>query len=456
MSVINSVLRDLDRKPTAFTALEADTVISVDNEEGYSKLYWAVLPVVVILLAVVYWLAYYDKTTPEQIDQKVEISSNDPDQTKVIQQTESKLADNFVAVQPVPQGVSPDRNQISGLQIKENEAFMELAFRLTKFTPSFLKQRSNNRYVFIIKKVANSIVAPQISDNPWLDKIRITILDNDVEIRFDTQPGVLVDTQDIREDDSYYWLIRLKKSLEVEQAPLVEESESVASVSSVVNVPEKDLSDNPVADNAQSFQQQALDEPPVKLQIRPVQNKNTGKMKLNAAIQMAKSGNITAARKELEMLLGGKFDRQARTRLLELLSQQNDGEGFSILLAASLKKYPQDQVFLLYEANRLFAEKQYLSLIEKFKNHTENDQLLSLLATSYQRTEQHQLAVEYFIAALRINPQQPRLWISLGISQQNLSQREQALSSYQMALRSGSVNQRLHDFVQSKIKQLSN
>jgi Tfp pilus assembly protein PilF len=78
------------------------------------------------------------------------------------------------------------------------------------------------------------------------------------------------------------------------------------------------------------------------------------------------------------------------------------------------------------------------------------------LATSYQRTEQHQLAVEYFIAALRINPQQPRLWISLGISQQNLSQREQALSSYKMALRSGSVNQRLHDFVQSKIKQLSN
>jgi tetratricopeptide (TPR) repeat protein len=156
------------------------------------------------------------------------------------------------------------------------------------------------------------------------------------------------------------------------------------------------------------------------------------------------------------MLLGGKFDHQARTHLLELLSQQNDGEGFSILLAASLKKYPQDRVFLLYEANRLFAEKQYLSLIEKFKNHTENDQLLSLLATSYQRTEQHQLAVEYFIAALRINPQQPRLWISLGISQQNLSQREQALSSYKMALRSGSVNQRLHDFVQSKIKQLSN
>ncbi len=456
MSVINSVLRDLDRKPTAFTALEADTVLSVDNEGGYSKLYWAVLPLVVILLAVVYWLVYYDKTKPGQIDQKVEISSNDSGPTKVIQQTESKLADNFIAVQLVPQSVNPDRNQISGLQIKENEAFMELAFRLTKFTPSFLKQRSNNRYVFIIKKVANSIVTPQISDNPWLDKIRITTLNNDVEIRFDTQPGVLVDTQDIREDNSYYWLIRLKKSLEVEQAPLVEESESVASVSSVVNVPDKDLSDNSITNNAQSFQQQELDESPVKLQIRPVQNKNTGKMKLTAAIQMAKSGNITAARKELEMLLGGKFDHQARTHLLELLSQQNDGEGFSILLAASLKIYPQDQFFLLYEANRLFAEKQYLSLIEKFKNHTENDQLLSLLATSYQRTEQHQLAVEYFIAALRINPQQPRLWISLGISQQNLSQREQALSSYQMALRSGSVNQRLHDFVQSKIKQLSN
>jgi tetratricopeptide (TPR) repeat protein len=456
MSVINSVLRDLDRKPSAFTPLEADTVLALDDKGNYKKFYWAVLSVVVILLVIFYWFGYYDNASPELIDQNVEISLNESDPIKVNQQSESKIVDDFVATKTVSSVTAPERNQISGLQIKENEAFMELTFRLNEFTPSFLKQRSNNRYVFIIKKVANSIVTPQISDNPWLEQIRIVTLEEDVEIRFDTQPGVLVDTLERREGGSYYWLIRLKKSLEVEQATVVKESDSVVSESSVMNAQAVDSFDNSITNSQQSLQQKELDEAPVKLQIRPVQNKNTAKMKLNAAIQMAKSGDTAVARKELEMLLGGKFDREVRIHLLELLSRQNDGEGFSSLLVNSLKKYPQDQVFVLYEANRLFAEKQYLALIEKLKNHTKNDQLLSLLATSYQRTEQHQQAAEYFIAALKMNPQQPRLWISLGISQQYLAQREQALSSYQMALRSGSVNQRLHDFVQSKIKQLSN
>jgi tetratricopeptide (TPR) repeat protein len=206
----------------------------------------------------------------------------------------------------------------------------------------------------------------------------------------------------------------------------------------------------------QAMQEEEVSVAPVKLQIRPVQNKPTAKVKLNAAIQAAKSGDIDAAKKQLKKLIGGEFDRQARIQLLALLSKQSDGQGFPGLLSDSLQKYPQDRVFLLYEANRLFAQKQYLTLIEKFKTHTQNTELLSLLATSYQRTNQHELAADHFISALKINPQQPRLWISLAISQQNLLQREPALNSYQMALRSGPMNQRLHDFVQAKIKQLSN
>ncbi len=457
MSVINSVLRDLDQKPTAFTPLELETIAALKNKDKHSRLYWAILPVTVILVAVIYWVGYYDTAKSKQGAQKVEVLSNEIDQAKQIRQSESpQLADSVMLIQPVPPANNPEPNKMSGLQIKENEDFMELAFQLTRFTPSFLKQRSNNRYVFVIKKVANSIVTPQISDNPWLKQIRISTLDEDIEIRFDTQQGVLVDTQDRHEDSAYYWLIRLKKTLEVEQAATVKENDSSAAVNSVINASSAVSTDYAIKNIQQTEQKQELTVAPVKLQIRPVQNKNTGKMKLNAAIQAAKSGDITQAKKLLELLLDGEFDRQARTQLLSLLSRQSDSRNFNELLKVSLKKYPQDEVYLLYEANRLFAEKQYLALIDKFKTFTENGQLLSLLATSYQRTDQHQLAAEHFIAALKINPQQPKLWISLAISQQNLTQREQALNSYQMALRSGSMNQRLHDFVQSKIKQLAN
>ncbi len=455
MSVINSVLRDLDRKPSAFTPLQADTVIEAEKKGNNPSLYWTILSVTVILIVIVYWFGDYDMVKPAQNPQKVEVTSNGIDQAKVALQPDSPV-DDVKLIQPVIPANLAERNQISGLQIKENEEFMELAFQLSRFTPSFLKQRSNNRYVFVIKKVANFIVTPQISGSPWLKQIGISSLGEDVEIRFDTQPGVLVDTLDRREDNAYYWLIRLKKSLEHVQAPTAKETGASTVVSPKMNASSAVSTERSIKATEQAVQREELAEAPVRLEIRPVQNKNTAKMKFDAAILAARSGDIAQARKSLEMLLGGEFDRQARNQLLGLLSRQGDAQGFSELLRVSLQKYPQDEVYVLYEANRLFAEKQYLELIDKFKAYTKNDQLLSLLATSYQRTDQHQQAAEHFISALKINPQQPRLWISLAISQQNLSQREQALSSYQMALRSGSMNQRLHDFVQSKIKQLAN
>ncbi len=455
MSVINSVLKELDQKPSAFTPLELDTVTALDSREKNTRWYWLLLPVIVILLAIVFWGRYYDIAKQDQVAKPVEATSNIQQPPKEIEQSDPQIDDSRIVIQQVDTGKIPEPNQISGLQIRENEEFMELEFQLTKFTPSFLKQRSNNRYVFVIKKVANSIVTPQISGNPWLKQIQISTSGEDVEILFDTQQGVLVDTQDSRGDSAFYWLIRLKKSLEVLTAPGEKESNSSATPNTVMNAPPIISSSHSKQTN-QAMQEEEVSVAPVKLQIRPVQNKPTAKVKLNAAIQAAKSGDIDVAKKQLKKLIGGEFDRQARIQLLGLLSKQSDGQGFPGLLSDSLQKYPQDRVFLLYEANRLFAQKQYLTLIEKFKTHTQNAELLSLLATSYQRTNQHELAADHFISALKINPQQPRLWISLAISQQNLLQREPALNSYQMALRSGPMNQRLHDFVQAKIKQLSN
>lgn len=458
MSVINSVLRDLDRKPTAFTPLEADTVIALDSQPKNQPLYWLLIPISLFLAALIYWAGNYAVKDLQQSEENREAATNVQKPADDTQQSKREQTAGSMVLTTSATAETPARNQISGLQINENDRYMELAFQLTQFTPSFLKQRSNNRYVFVIKDVANAIVTPQISGSPWLKQIQISTLDEDVEIRFDTQQGVLVDTQDRREDTAYYWLIKLKKTLEIVKSP--DAKLPAPETASSTQVKEQAMAPAPSSqaqqNNSPVVEPEASSIAAVKLDIRPVQKKDSGKSKLDAARQAANSGDISAAIKSLQMLLDGEFDHPARTQLLVLFSKQNDAAGFNQLLANSLQKYPRDEAFMLYEANRLFADKQYLQLIEKFKTYTENEQLLSLLATSYQRMDQHQSAIEYFIAALKINPQQPRLWISLGISQQNLSQREQALSSYQMALRSGSLNQRLHDFVQSKIKQLAN
>jgi hypothetical protein len=456
MSVINSVLKDLDSKPSAFTPLEFDTVTSLDRNGRNIKWYWWLIPVMLLLLVFTFWFSDYGLAKQNQVVKQMKALPGTQQQSINNQQPAAALAELPVINQQVKSVDKLERNQLTGLQIQENEEFMQLEFQLTKFAPSFLKQRSNNRYVFMIKRVANAIVTPQISDSPWLRKIKISTLGEDVEIRFDTQSGVLVDTQERREGAAYYWLIKLKKTREVVTIPSVKESEVVAPVNSTIHTMPVESPGQLKHTEKEIVKKENQSEAAVKLQIRPLQNKYSDQMKFNSAIRAAKSGDIKIARKELEQLLGGKFDHSVRVQLLGILSRQNDTQAFTGLLSSSLQKYPQDKVLLLYEANRLFAEKQYLTLIEKFKTQTGSEQLLSLLATSYQRTEQHQLAAEHFILALKMNPQQPRLWISLGISQQYLAQREQALNSYQMALRSGSMSPRLYDFVHSKIKQLSN
>ena len=457
MSVINSVLRDLDSKPTAFTPLGVDAVTDSSNKTSLFMRYWWLLISVGLLGVVAYAFGTFQFSPQAQLPQSVKSPSAIEEKAIPVRQTLAAENNNTKQTQQATASIAQVLpNQITGLQISETAEYMQLEFQLTEYAPSFLKQRSNNRYVFIIKDVENAISTPIIADSPWLKQIQISTLQQDIEIRFDTQPGVLVDTQERRDESAYYWLIRLKKNLMLNQDNKVSVQSKGAvdkKVSDKVSQPEqKTGSPSPVLEVAEKKQLSS----PVKLQIRPVKNQPSDQLRLNAAIDSAKQGDLASATQSLQLLLGSEVDRQARTHLLGILDARKTPEEFNAMLDSSLKIYPGDIVFQLYEANRLFSEKKYQRLIDKFTSVTDNLQMVSLLATSYQRTEQHQLAMEYFALALKMNPQQPRLWIGLAISQQYLSQRDQALSSYQMALRSGPMSERLHEFVQSKIKQLSN
>lgn len=449
MSVINSVLKDLDSKPTAFTPLDLDTVTQDQKKVNKPWLYPGLALALVLIILVAYQTVFKNMVLvrPEVTQlEKEDVALSNPQPVTEIEPP----------ALPDQNSEAIERNEIIGLQIRENEEFMELEFQLAQVARNFLRQRSNNRYVFVVRDVENSIMTPLISDSPWLKQIQLSTVAEGIEIRFDTQDGVLVDTQERREDSAYYWLIRLKKSIlqthQVVDAAGLDNTDETENIDKVAKV-EAVQTVQPAIEDRPSDQEQAQ---PIKLQIKPVQRKSPEQLRLDTALNAAKAGDYKTARTGLEQLLGGKQDYQAREHLLKILSQQNNREDFSSLVAESLTRYPNDEVFILYDANMLFSEKQYLALIEKYKSHAPNNQLYTLLATSYQRTAQHQLAAEEFIKALKINPQQPRLWISLAISQQHLSQREQALNSYQMALRSGGLNQRLHDFVQSNIRQLSN
>jgi tetratricopeptide (TPR) repeat protein len=311
-----------------------------------------------------------------------------------------------------------------------------------------------------------------ISDNPWIRQIAIAPLRDDLEVRFDTRPGVLVDTEEKRQGEAFYWLVRLKKSLVAAsdavpaaqvgltrrsaekpdvQAPLSaprDKGLGVASAQSAVSA-----SNQPASVDAQ--RQPATRVKPVRLQISQVDAPDRTRDQLRQALDTIKQGDSVGGIELLDQLLGSDIDRDVRIHKLRVYQRLNQVVAFNRLLNESLRLYPADPVFGLYRANSLFAAQRYADLVQQFADEQEQYELVSLVATSQQRLGQHDAAVEGFKRTLEVNPAQPRFWISLAISQQHLGQTRQALGSYQMALRSGPLTQKLRAFAVEKIRQLS-
>jgi tetratricopeptide (TPR) repeat protein len=474
MSVINSVLKDLDEKPTVFEPLEAAAAV-VSNGANHPRSITPRLLLVtlfILLMLALLWV-YYSKLTTTTVGLPMvgnspgfEIGNAEPLATGAF--PESVNHSGAMVIEPVP----PMGSQIAGLHIRETRDHMELEFQLTQAASISLKQRSSNRYVFTLREVSSLISTPVISDNPWIREIIIEPVINDLDIRVDTRAGVLVDTEERREKGAFYWIIRLKKTLKpaVAAAPVANAQERVTAGSNSADkiiraTVKKNPSNAGLQDGSPPANRKQLNvatKVPLKagkttrLDISPARQQPSDRDQLRLAVEKVNQGNAAEGLELLNQLLGGEFDRDVRVHKLQLYQRMNEVKGFNQLLNESLQVYPADPVFGLYQANQLYAARRYADLINRFGIEQERPELISLVAASHQRLGQHDAAVEYFKRTLQIDPAQPKLWISLGISQQHLARAKQALEAYQMALRSGPLTLKLRGFAQDKIRQLSN
>ena len=446
MSVINSVLKELDARPNGFAPLGVDAVVADEKPSG-RKPFWVILLLLLVLgLAIaVHWMRL---PIPETVQQAAELRS-----TGQLSSLAVPRVQKTVALDPIePEPVTP-ANSINGLHIRETEQFMEMEFQMSYTTSSYLKQRANNRYVFVLSDIRQSIAAPIIQDSPWIKQITIRSLAEDIEIRFDTQPGVLVETDERHENSNYHWLIRLKKSISAASETAAKNVKS--SQADIAALPQA-----PVPAQASESEDQAVSkvsnpaDKPVRLDISPVEQPSSDRQQMARALRLLGQGESAAAIPLLQQLLGREFDRDARIHLLSVFKQSNPG-AYAQLLRESLSAYPQDSLFQLHQANWLFAAQRYMDLIGQFSSEQDDRGLISLVATSLQRLERHEEAVVKFKRALELEPAQPRTWLSLAISQQHLEREQDALASYQMALRSGPLNQRLRQFAEQNIGRLS-
>ncbi len=457
MSVINSVLKNLEHQSSSFTPLDIGELSVKNKSHQFSKLWLISLLVLVCggIIALYFMSNFINQATPvvEEIEPTKTV---DPVKTAIPTKPLNSIqaVDSPVAIQQKPAVMSPEQ-EITGLHINESREDMELEFQLSGETKIFLKQRANNLYVFQFDNTKSAILMPEINDNDWLSRISFKQAGNSLNLRFDTRDGVLVQTHDSQLNKKNLWSIRFKlpaaltpKNLTA-MRPMSTDGELSKAVTKMSSEAEQKGILEQGGGEKDSLQKH------IKLDIKPIKEKLSDDQEFKNALGLLNNGQWIQAEALLLQLLGGEKDRMARLKLLDVYQSRQNVSAVNNLLSGSLRQYPQDLDFMKLQANQWFSNEQYHNIINQYKNNATDIHLISLVAASHQRLGQHAEAIDAFMTGINLDPLQSKLWVSLAISQQHLNLQEQALNSYKMALKSGQLNVRLNAFVNQRISQLS-
>jgi Tfp pilus assembly protein PilF len=445
MSVINNVLKNLESRESKFTPIEINSITSNPAPARDLKPL-LLIAALLFTLAVVAWFYLQDqlfKNAPAALPAVASIASVVP--SPVVQ----------AAVEPeIDAGIATDQmlgNQIIGLQIRESEEDMRMEFALRAKVVVYLKERGENSFGYHLRDVESQIVAPLISDNRWIRELSIISSETGVDINFQTAADILVETRQELRDGEPIWSINLRKSstpagsesvVEVARGrePAVSESQPAAApvelASSTIN-PQTSLVEEPAV--------------PVEIDIKST-NPNTASInQLEYAVQLINSGRTAKAEALLQGLLGGVEDYNARQHLLALYGRQKQFNRARRLLRESMTSYPDAALFKTGYARSLFQSAAYRAVIELFASEISIDVTQqALVAASYQRLDEHDDAVRHYRLALAQDANNARNWIGLGISQEHTAALEEALNSYQRAVKLGGLNSRLRAFVAAR------
>lgn len=198
MSVVNNMLKDLETRSSQFTPIEIATVGSAvaPKPKSFSGL---TITLITTLLAVGLIFLYF-QFPHSRGDAVIPVKA-------IVDATAVPVAPARTLIEPE---VAPV-NQIIGLQMKETIDNLSLQFSLRGKAISYLKERSENRFVYHLKDIRSEIVAPEIRDNRWIEQLSISPSDQGVDIIFRTTSSVQVEPREQRQDGEQIWSIKLTK-----------------------------------------------------------------------------------------------------------------------------------------------------------------------------------------------------------------------------------------------------
>jgi MSHA biogenesis protein MshN len=148
----------------------------------------------------------------------------------------------------------------------------------------------------------------------------------------------------------------------------------------------------------------------------------------------------------------------ARKKLASLYFAQGRQEQAKLLLSQSVEQYPQRSDFRLMLARILVLEQQQtqaMQWLEELPTTQSNAELLAYRAVLAQQLRKTDLAKQDYAALTRIDPDNGKWWLGLGIAEDKLGNPKQALVAYQSANQTNQLDAVVADFVKTRIDILS-
>ncbi|MFT5503456.1 MAG: tetratricopeptide (TPR) repeat protein [Gammaproteobacteria bacterium] len=436
MSIINRVLKDLESRDSAFIPIEVAAVGGPELNDARAP--W-LIPVVIIAVLMVVGVGGM------RLLDGSELFSEPPDSLPVIEVPlkPGPLVTDVVKV--IPELL---QNQIIGLQIQESDSLIRLEFSLANRVVAYVKERSNQRFVYHLKDITSEILAPKIQDSRWIKRLQLVSRNEGVDIDFETEAAVLVETGQSQNGDDYIWSIEIR---EIAERPAIE--------GPVVSEPVTPIAVNQVQGNAVKTEvpvevEVVKPKPKVKLEISSSRKSNES-LELQRAAELIRKKRWNQAEGLLQSLLNGEEDKEARRHLITIYDRSKQTEKFSQLINESMALYPQAHHFVSAYARSLYQLGSYQSAIDQLLETADtNADQLSIIAASYQRLDLYSKAIEYYRASLKLKPRQVRNWVGLGISLEHVSELKEALNAYRAAAKLGHLSVRLSEFVDKRSRAL--
>lgn len=191
-------------------------------------------------------------------------------------------------------------------------------------------------------------------------------------------------------------------------------------------------------------------------QVKPFSPNEKAESEYRLAADLLQKGRMADAEKHLKLALSADAAHTPSRELLTgLMLQQGHWREAQELLEQGIDAVPAHYPFAQLLARvhvEHGADHKALAVMEASRRAgAENPEYVAFLAALYQRVGKHAEAVKTYSEAVKLNPQEGRWWLGMGISLEAVQDRNAAGAAYERAIQSGVLDDKLLQYARQRL-----